>query len=166
MSYPLLSVAAILTISGSICFAQSLPSTPGETLTAKRIVLADAVRGHTAVLIAGFSHDAGTGSGEWVKSIHADPAFAQCDLYQVAMLASAPAFVRGMIRSGMKKGVAPADQDKFVVLTEDEKAWKSYFDVTIDSEPYVALIDATGKLLWRAHGSAANLESQLRAALR
>jgi len=128
--------------------------------------LADAVRGRTAVLVAGFSREGGNGTGDWVKAIQADPAFAKASVYSVAMLASAPGFIRGMIRSGMKKGLSPQAQDRFVVLTEDEKSWRTYFGVTTDKEPYVVLLDAQGQILWHGHGYAANLEPQLRAAMR
>jgi hypothetical protein len=146
------------------CRAQSLPATAGETLTGKRIVLADEVRGQTAVLVAGFSREGGSATGAWIKAIHGDSSLASVAVYQVAMLAGAPGFIRGMIKSGMKKGVPPAEQDHFVVLTQDEKLWRTYFDVTNDKDPYVILIDASGKVLWHGHGSPANLEPQLRAA--
>jgi hypothetical protein len=158
--------AALLTVTAPSCLAQSLPATAGETLSGKHIVLADAVRGHTAILIAGFSREGGAGTGDWVKAIHLDPAFANATVYSVAMLAGAPGFIRGMIRSGMKKGLSAVEQDRFVVLTDDEKLWRTYFDVTADNEPYVALLDSEGKVLWRGHGSAANSERQLRAAMR
>jgi hypothetical protein len=115
-----------------VCLAQVLPSTAGETLSGKPIVLADAVRGRTAVLVAGFSREGGNGTGDWMKAIQADPAFAKATVYSVAMLASAPGFVRGTIRSGMKKGLSLEAQEKFVVLTEDEKRWKTFFDVSTD----------------------------------
>jgi hypothetical protein len=37
--------------------------------------------------------------------------------------------------------------------------------VSDDQVPYVVLIDATGKVLWRGHGQAAELEPLLRASL-
>jgi len=148
-----------------IGWAQTLPSTSGETLSGKPIVLADAIRGHTVLLVAGFSREGGNGAGDWIKAIHADPALAKANVYQIAMIAGAPGFIRGMIKSGMKKGVAPADQDRFVVFTTDEQAWKNFFGVSTDSDPYVALIDAQGKVAWHAHGPAAQLEPQLKAAL-
>jgi hypothetical protein len=157
--------AALLTVTVSCCLAQSLPATAGETLSGKHIVLADAVRGHTVILVAGFSREGGAGSNDWVKAIHADPAFANAMVYPMAMLAGAPGFIRGMIRSGMKKGLSLEQQDKFVVLTDDEKQWRTYFDVTTDNEPYVVLLDAQGRVLWRGHGSAANSEPQLRASM-
>lgn len=153
-------------VYSNICLAQSIPATAGETLSGKPIVLADAVRGQTVVLIAGFSREGGNGAGDWAKAIHADPALAHTTVFQISMLAGAPGFIRGMIKSGIKKGVPPADQDRFVVLSTDEQPWKSYFGVTTENDAYVALIDAQGKILWHAHGPAAQLEPQLRAALR
>jgi hypothetical protein len=52
-----------------------------------------------------------------------------------------------------------------VVLTEDEKLWRTYFGVTTDKEPCVVLLDSQGKVLWRGHGTSANLEPQVRVAL-
>jgi hypothetical protein len=146
--------------------AQSMPTTSGETLSGKQIVLAEAVRGRAAVLVAGFSREGGAATGEWIKQVRADKALENVSVYQVAMIAGAPGFIRGVIRSGMKKGTPAAQQDYFVVLTEDEALWKNYFNVSTDKEAYVVLIDASGRTLWRGHGPAANLEPQMKAALR
>lgn len=145
--------------------AQGLPATAGQTLSGKRIVLAEVLRGRSAVLVAGFSREGGSGTGDWVKALHADPTLNGAAVYQIAQIAGAPGLIRGMIRSGMKKGTAPAQQDTFVVLTDDEKAWKEFFAVTTDKEPYVLVLDATGKVLWRGHGPA-SMEPQVRASLR
>ena len=161
-----LLIAFLLAAStiGERAYTQALPITAGETLTGKRIVLAEAVHTHATIILAGFSREGGTRCGEWVKALRADSALSNVDVYQVAMIAGAPALIRGMIKSGMKKGVPPAQQDHFVVLTQDEKLWRSYFEVSADQDPYVALIDATGKVLWRGHGPPADLEPKLKAA--
>jgi len=144
---------------------QEIPRTAGETLSGKSIVLADEVRGRTVVLVAGFSREGGNGAGAWVKSLHADAALNGVAVYEIAQLAGAPSLIRGMIKSSMRKDVPPADQNNFVVLTLDEKPWRSFFEVSDDQVPYVVLIDATGKVLWRGHGQAAELEPLLRASL-
>jgi hypothetical protein len=145
--------------------AQTLPATAGETLSGKRIVVADAVRGHMAVLIVGFSKDAGPKSGEWAKVVRADPALAGAAVYQIASLEQAPGFIRGMIKSGIRKGVSPAEQENFVVLTQEEKVWRSYLGVADDKQPYVVLLDPAGQSRWHGHGEAKDLEPQLKAAL-
>jgi len=162
---PGLILAFAATVATPSCLGQSMPATAGETLSGQPIVLAEAVRGHATILVAGFSHEAGMGTGDWVKALQADPAFAEVPVFQVAMLEPAPAIMRGMIKSGMRKGLSAAQQDHFVVLTQDEKLWQTFFDVTTDKEPYVVLVDASGKILWHGHGAAAGLESQLKGAL-
>ncbi len=51
------------------------------------------------------------------------------------------------------------------MLTQDEKLWQKYFDVSTDKDPYVVMIDAKGNIVWHGHGAAANLEPLLRSAL-
>ena len=72
--------------------------------------------------------------------------------------------IRGVIKAGMRKGLSPAEQDAFVVLERDEQPWRAYFGVVNDKEPQVALLDTRGKVVWRGHGMARELEGELRAA--
>jgi hypothetical protein len=146
--------------------AQTMPGTAGETLSGKHIVLADATKGRSVVLVAGFSHEGGNGTGAWVKAVQADKALDGVAVYQVAMLEGAPGFMRGTIKNGMRKGVPTANQDQFVVLTQDDKLWRQFFGVTTDKEPYVVFLDAKGNVLWRGHGPADQQEPLLRTALR
>ncbi len=163
--WPWLMLLVTGLVSGT-ALPQSLPATAGETLSGQKIVLADAVRGHEAVLIVGFSKDAGDGCGVWAKTVRADPAFAGRLVYQVASLEQAPGFVRGMIKGAMRKGLSPPEQDTFVILTQEEKLWRSYFNVTAEKEPYVVLLEASGKIRWSGHGAAKDLEAQMKNAAR
>jgi hypothetical protein len=156
-------VAALL--SGA-CEAQLAPATEGETLGGHRVAVAQAIRGHVAVLIASFSKDAGDECGAWFRAVHADPALGSAEVYQLVMLERAPGFVRPMIKSGMRKGLSPAEEEQFVILTQDEKLWRSYFGADNDKEPWVVLIDAASRVIWHGHGSAQVLEPLLRQALR
>jgi hypothetical protein len=145
--------------------APAMPTTSGETLSGKKIVLADAVRGHAAVLVAGFSHDGGIACGDWMKAIRGDAALAGVDVYEIAMLEGAPGIIRGMIKSGMRKGMSIAEQERSVVLTQDDKLWEKFFDVSNTKEPQVILLDAKGNVEWRGHGAAGVVEPQLRDAV-
>jgi hypothetical protein len=159
------AVLAMAAIVGVHASAQEMPATAGETLSGKHMVLAEAVRGHAAVIVAGFSHEGGTRTGDWMKAIHADSALSGVEVYQVAMLAGAPSFIRGAIKSGMRKGMSSADQDRMVVLTQDQDKWKKFFNVSDDQVAYVLLLDSKGNVLWRGHGSQDGQEPQLRAAI-
>ncbi|MDR3726292.1 MAG: hypothetical protein P4K86_04530 [Terracidiphilus sp.] len=158
----------IALMAAGILWGQSaaMPMTPGETIGGKRIVLAEAVSGHTSVLVMSFSRAAGNGSNAWARSVRADSAMAGVSVYQVAMLEKAPGLVRGVIRNGLRKGLTASEQDNYVILTQDEKLWRSYFSVTAEKDPYVELIDATGRVRWHGHGEAKDLEPLLKAALK
>ena len=138
-------VAMAVLLLGANVAAQEMPRTSGETLSGKQVVLAEMVQGHAAILVAGFSHEGGNGTGAWVKAIHADPALSGVAVYEVAEIAGAPSLIRGMIKSGMRKSVPAAEYDSFVVLTKDEKPWRSYFEVSDDKVPYVMAIDGAGR---------------------
>jgi hypothetical protein len=164
LSQIVVACAAFLLVPSVL--SQSMPGTAGETLSGKRIVLADATREHVAVLVAGFSREGGSGCGDWFKAIRADSALSGLAVYEIASLEGAPGIFRGAIESVMRKGMSAADQDLNVVLTQDDKLWRQYFGVDSDKEPYVVLIDANGKVLWKGHGAVADLERTLKAALR
>lgn len=149
-----------------VCGAQTLPATEGETLGGHKVTVAQAVRGHAAVLIAGFSKDAGAGSAAWAKAVHGDAALKSVEIFQLVMLEKAPGFVRPMIKNGMRKGMSEAELEECVILTSDEQQWRSYFGVNNDKEPWVALIDAGGRVVWHGHGAAQVLEPLLRQAFR
>lgn len=142
-----------------------MPATAGETLSGKKIVLAEAVRGHMTVLVAGFSHDGGLACGYWMKAIRGDAALAGVDVYEIAMLEGAPGILRGMIKSGMRKSMPSAEQQRSVVLTQDDKLWEKYFAVSNAQEPQVMLLDAQGNVVWRGHGAASAVEAELRNAV-
>ena len=147
-------------------YGETMPQTAGETLSGQTVTLAQAVRGQRVVLVAGFSRAGGEGTGAWVKAVQADPALKGVAVWQVALLAGVPGIFRGAIRNGMKKGMPEEQQSRFVVLAQDEAVWRSYFGVTEDNVPYVMLLDAAGKVLWRGHGAAAAVEPALREAVR
>lgn len=155
------SVVVSIALAALNCRAQALPTTAGETLSGKPMVLADAMRGHAVILIAGFTRAGGDGCGAWSKAVGSDPALRGIEVYSMAMLESAPGFVRGMIKSSMRKGATAGEQDHFVILTQDDKLWRSYFGVTNDKDPYVVLIDANGQIRWHGHGAAKDLEPLL-----
>lgn len=145
--------------------AQSLPSTPGETLSGHRIVLAQMAQDHPTIVVAAFSHKGGERSGHWMQAMKKDPALAGVPVYQIVMLGSVPTLFRGALKDMIRKNIDPADQDRFVVLTQDENLWRAYFHVSVNEDPYVVLLDAHGQVRWTGHGSPRDLEPTLRAAL-
>jgi hypothetical protein len=144
----------------------AMPGTEGETLSGKRVVLAQATAGHVSVVVMGFSREAGDPCTDWARAIRADPALKGVRVYESAMLAAAPALLRGMIKAGMRKGVSAGEQEDFVVIVKEEQLWRSYFGVENEKEPQVILLDGDGRIRWKGHGLAKDMEAELRAAAR
>ena len=157
---------ALPMLAAVVAHSQSMPQTAGETLTGHRILLSDALHGHTAVLIASFSREAGDGVAAWGRSLESDPALAKAQVLQLIMLERAPGFLRGLIKNAMRKGMNAQQQERAVVLTADEPAWRSFFQVTTENDPYVMVLDATGRVVWHGHGRAQDLEPLVRNAIR
>ena len=155
-----------LVVWAGVSGAQTVPGTAGETLSGRKVAVAESIRGHVAVLIAGFSKDAGGESAAWSKAVHGDPALGGAVVFQLVMLERAPGFVRPMIKSGMRSGMSAVEQSECVILTADEAMWRSYFGVSNDKEPWVALVDAGGRVVWHGHGAAKTLEPLMRQAVR
>lgn len=165
--FPLLRIAFLAVLTGAqvVCYAQQIPATAGETLSGKHVVPSELVRGHAVILVAGFSHDAGMQSNSWRKAILADSTLDGIPVYELAMLEKAPGMIRGMIKSGMRKGTSPAEQDRIIVMTQDQKLWEAFFAVENDKDPYVVMLNEKGDVLWHGHGPSATLEPELRKTL-
>lgn len=142
-----------------------MPSTEGETLSGKKMKPVNEVRGHVVILVAGFSHDAGVQCGPWMKAIEGDEALKQVSPLELAMLEKAPGMLRGMIKGGMRKGLSAEEEEKIVVMTQDQEQWEKFFGVGDRAEPYVLMLNAKGDIVWRGHGQAGALELQLRNAM-
>ena len=157
MRIPVFARRAVFAIiflgSMSLASAQVIPTTNAETLTGKKVTLPDAVRGHVSIFVVGFSRKSKDPTGDWTKKLR--PLYAQdrdLQIYQAAHLQGAPRLIRGMIVSGMKKGVPPDQQDNFFVLYEAPDDWKRWVNFSEPDDAYIVLVDKAGQTVWRTHG--------------
>ncbi|HVH89673.1 MAG TPA: hypothetical protein VM912_23350 [Terriglobales bacterium] len=143
---------AILLI-GSALSAQLIPHTEAEALSGKKVVLPDAFAGHPALFTIGFSRNGGDSAGRWGKDLRKELAgLSDVHFYSVAVLQDAPKLMRGMIRHGMRSGTPKAEQDSFIVLEQDEDAWKKVAGFADPNDAYILLVDSAGNVRWRTHG--------------
>jgi hypothetical protein len=141
-------VYTLLAAGWSSAAAENLPVTPAETLTGQKLEFPTALAGKPAVCVFGFSKEAGDRTKVWMTRLSQDG----INAWSVADLQGAPALVRGMIRSGMRKGTPPQLLERSLILTRDEKAWKHAVESKHDNLPVVVLLDATGRVLWTYEG--------------
>ncbi len=128
--------------------ADVFPSTVGENLLGKRISLPEASAGHVAVVVIGFTHASNSQVRERSTRLQRE-----LPTYTIAVLEDAPRLVRGMATAGIRSGVPRDQRDHFLIVTRGEKALKDAVGFDRPDDPYVALIDASGAIRWRAHGA-------------
>jgi ATP10 protein len=146
---------AILSLAAFVVSAhsESLPRLEGETLSGKQIVLPDDAHGKIALLVIGFTKKGGQATDAWGKRFKKDFGTDQrYVVYPVAVLEEVPRFIRGIVTSGMRRGVAPGEQDRFVTLFQGEAGLKHFVAYSTPDEPYLLLLDADGKVQWHGHG--------------
>jgi hypothetical protein len=143
-----------LAISAMAQSAPELPKINGESLAGNQVVLPDATAGKVAVLIFGFSKASKVPTSAWAKKIDADfraqPAFT---LYQLPVLQDVPRLIRGMVISGMKKGVAESMRDHFVPILQGEAELKKLVNYTESDDAYLVVLDKESKIVRQLHGA-------------
>ena len=107
-----------------------------------------ALAGKPAVCVFGFTKEAGDKTKAWMTSLND----AGIPAWSIAELESAPALVRGMIRSSMRKGTPVALLDRSLVFKKDAKAWKTALAVKQESVPVVVVLDSAGQVAWAYEG--------------
>ena len=138
---------ALLTASLSLA-AESLPMSQAETLSGRKLEFPAALAGKPAVVVFGFTKEAGDKVKAWMTRLGQEGANA----WSVAELEAAPAFVRGMIRGSMRKDTPAAFQDHSLILTKDAKAWKTAVGVKQGNLPVTVLLDSAGQIVWTYEG--------------
>jgi len=130
------------------CAAENMPVTQGETLAGQKVEFPTALAGKPEVCVFGFTKEAGDRTKVWMTRLTQDG----IEAWSVAELEAAPALVRGMIRSSMRKGTPQSLLARSLILTKDEKAWKHAVGAKQDNLPVVVLFDAHGQILWTYEG--------------
>jgi hypothetical protein len=129
------------------------PKLHGQTLDDKAIVLPDAAAGKVTLLVVSISKKAGERTAPWRERFAADFASdSRVAYYVVALLEDAPSFVRGVVRSGIRKSTPSAQQSHVLTSATGEAEWRKYLDSKDDSQPAVLLLDQTGSLRWSYNG--------------
>lgn len=149
---PWLATAA-LALAQSPPIGSEPPKLHGQTLDDKNIVLPDEARGKVTLLIVSLSRKAGERTASWREHFAADFASdPHVTYYVAALLQSAPSFIRGMIRSSIRKGTPAAAYSHVLTSATDDAAWKQYLEMKDDSLPAVLLLDQEGHVRWSYNG--------------
>jgi hypothetical protein len=133
--------------------SESLPRLEGKTLSGKQIVLPDDARGKIALLVIGFTKNSSPATRAWGQRFKKDFGNDQrYSVYPIAVLEDVPGFIRGMVTSGIRRGVPPGEQDRFVTLFQGQADLRRFVAYAGPDEAYLLLLDAKGEIQWRGHG--------------
>ncbi|HLJ46099.1 MAG TPA: hypothetical protein VKU01_08835 [Bryobacteraceae bacterium] len=134
--------------------AEQLPHIEGETLSGKHLALPDDAKGEFVLLIIGFTHGSQSQTKEWsVRARHEFPDEGRLRIFSIAVLQDAPRLIRPMIRSGLKHDLPPDQQDRFLILTRDEKVLKQTAGFSNADDAYLVLLGPDGEIRWRFNGA-------------
>jgi len=148
--------------------AGPLPRIEGESFAGRKVVLPDAVSGKVAVLILGFSKGSKGPTSAWGEKIGSEfgsqPGF---ELYQLPVLEDVPRLIRGMVISGIKKGVKENLRDHFVPVLQGEASLKKLVGYKEADDAYIIILDRAGQIAGQMHGgfsqgAYAQFEAQVR----
>ncbi|HEY0383921.1 MAG TPA: hypothetical protein VGC72_17140 [Candidatus Elarobacter sp.] len=157
----------VLTIAASIALGAVIPHAEVQTLSGKNIVLPDALSGRPAILVVGFTNRSRSQTAAWgtqlAKDFGNEPRLQRLSL---AVLDDVPAFVRGMVITGIRRGVPKDQHDTFLLLFHDAQPWKDLTDFKNSDEAYVLLVDPTSKVVAQTHGSPETAYAQVQPEIR
>ena len=139
----------------------------GESIAGRKVVLPDAAKGHVAVLVLGFTKASKTPTSAWGSRIASEfGSQSGFELYQLPVLEDVPRLIRGMVVSGMKKGVKENMRDHFVPLFEHESELKKLVGYREPDDAYLVVLDPSGEIVDQVHGTFSDaLYARLREAL-
>lgn len=173
LSFGALVVAVVIALAFPVCAAaQQFPRLEEENLNGQQVVLPDAASGRVAVFVMGFSKASKTPTEAWAKRVQSD--FGKASgfaLYQMPVLEAVPKMIRGMVISGIKKGVPENERTHFVPVLHNEDELKKLVGFKGDDDAYIVVLDRTGKISYQTHGASvgpgyAGLNSQVRSLLK
>jgi hypothetical protein len=137
-----------------------MPKIQGESLAGHTVVLPDAAAGKAAVLIFGFTKASKGATSAWAdklqSSLESRPAF---ELYQLPVLEDVPSLIRGMVISGIKKGVTESKRDHFVPILHGEADLKKLVGYKEPDDAYLIVLGRTGNIVQQIHGAPNDLNT-------
>ncbi len=61
--------------------------------------------------------------------------------------------VRGFVVKSIKSSLPASEQARFVVIVENEAAWKTVTHFGRPDDPYLLVVDSQGNVVWQTQGA-------------
>ena len=167
----LLLFFALMLSALALAQPQNMPTISGESLAGNKVVLPEAAKGKAAILVFGFTKASKDPTKSWATKLNSEFA-SQPDfvLYQLPVLEDVPRLFRGMVISGIRKGVAQNLRDHFVPVLQGEARLKNLVSYKEPDDAYVVMLDRYGRIVEQLHSSSpdarySQLETEIRSLL-
>ena len=132
---------------------QPMPRVEGESFAEHKVMLPDDAKGKIAVLVFGFTKASKGPTSAWGEKVFSEFGNqAGFELYQLPVLEDVPHFVRGMVISGMKKGIKENMRDHFVPILQGESELKKLVSYKEPDDAYLVVLDPSGQIARQIHG--------------
>jgi hypothetical protein len=158
MRFLVICVCFMALVAGAVTGAQPtsarIPEVHATSFSNEAVNLPEGLKGKVGVLVVGFSRDSREADSAWGKRLAADYGESPTVVYyEMPVLAAAPRMLRGMIVKSMKSSVPATEQAHFVVILENEAAWKTVAHYGRPDDPYVLVVDNQGSVVWQTQGA-------------
>jgi hypothetical protein len=135
-------------------WAQQIPKVDEQSLSGHRVLLPEAVSGKVAVLILGFSRASKEPTSAWGQKLQTDLGKTPgLEIYSMPVLEEVPSLIRGMVISGIKRGVPENQRSHFVPVLHNEASWKKLVNYREPDDAYLVLLDRNGTVAFQMHGA-------------
>jgi hypothetical protein len=134
--------------------AARIPEVHASSFSNEAVNLPEGLKGKVGVLVLGFSRDSREADSAWGKRLAADYRESPTVVYyEMPVLAAVPRMIRGVIVKSMKSSVPASEQARFVVILENEAAWKTVTRFERSDDAYVLVVDSQGSVVWQTQGA-------------
>jgi len=141
-------------VSGAQPTGARIPEVHATSFSNEAVNLPDGLKGKVGVLVLGFSRDSRDADAAWGKRLAADYRESPTVVYyEMPVLAAAPRMIRGFIVKSMKSSLPASEQARFVVILENEAAWKMVTHYGRPDDPYLLVVDSQGSVVWQTQGA-------------
>jgi hypothetical protein len=131
-----------------------MPHIKGESFAGQKVMHPDNAKGNVAVLVFGFTKASKGPTSTWGQKIFSEfgnqAGFA---LYQLPVLEDVPRFVRGMVISGMKKGIKENTREHFIPILQVESELKRLVAYKEPDDGYLVMLAPSGTIVRQMHGT-------------
>lgn len=131
-----------------------IPATQAKTLDGTAVSFPDGATGKPPLFVIGFSHKGGEQCRAWNKQLA--PLYLKDTrvlYYEAAVLVGVPSLVMKMILHGMREDIPSEEQSRFVLLENNDQAWKTVVNYSAPDDAYVIVANPRGHVAWQTHGA-------------